>query len=79
MSEAEIKLSVERVGLHIRYRKMFKGKVWTSRVYSQDSRRNKTEAWSEFLRWKTDRVDQGNGLTTTEVEATCREPNFAHV
>ena len=52
MARDKIQLSVEQVGDKIRYRKMHKGQRWQSSVYSQDSRRNRSEAWAQFAEWR---------------------------
>lgn len=42
----------EKVGGKVRWRRMVKGKRWQSSVYPEDSRRNRSEAWNEFLIWE---------------------------
>ncbi len=54
MGRESIKLSWEPTGVdgRGRYRKMFMGRRFPSRIYPCDSRRNKSEAWSHFLAWR---------------------------
>jgi len=52
MAQEKIKMSVEKHGTKIRYRKMFRGKSWVSAVYPSDSRESKREAWQAFKTWR---------------------------
>lgn len=56
MAREAIKLGFEKAGTGIRYRKMYKGEVFTSPVYPQESRRNKSEAWGLFVAFR-DEID----------------------
>lgn len=56
----------EKVGDKVRWRKMFKGRRWNSSVYPEDSRRNRSAAWNEFLEWQSTAVEQINATRTPE-------------
>ena len=67
MGREKIKLTVERAGTGIRYRRSVNGKVWTSKVYERETRQSKREAWESFTEWRsrmppTELTSKGNLL-----------------
>lgn len=58
-------LTVEHISKGIRYRRMVKGKVWTSQVYDSDTRQNKQEAWESFKLWREHRTCQAQKSTAS--------------
>lgn len=56
----------ERVRDKVRWRLMRKGRRWQSSVYPEDSRRNRSEAWNEFLAWEKTLEEQIKATRTPE-------------
>lgn len=56
MGREKVKLTVEKRAAGVRYRRMFKGAVWTSNTYPHESRENKREAWQEYVEWRAGRA-----------------------
>lgn len=52
MPREKIALSVEETPTGIRYKRMVRGKVFKSKVYPNESRENKREAWNAFCTWR---------------------------
>jgi len=55
MPREKIKLTREKHGQGIRYRKMFKRKTWFSTTFPNHSRRNQSIAWAAFCEWRDER------------------------
>lgn len=58
--------SPEKVGNKVRWRRMLKGRRWQSSVYPDDSRRNRSAAWIEFLKWQSTVEEQIKATRTPE-------------
>lgn len=58
MAREAIKLSVEKHGKGFRYKRSFKGQLWKSQSYPNDTREAKREAWAAFVEWREAQVDQ---------------------
>lgn len=52
MAREKINLSVQKHGDKIRYRKMYKGNMFRSSVYSNNTRENRQEARQKFVDWR---------------------------
>jgi integrase len=52
VSREKIRLGEEPAGKGYRYRRMVKGKTWISKVYPALTRRNRAEAWNDFVEWR---------------------------
>lgn len=52
MAREKQRLGVERAGTGWRYRKMYGGKTWTSKVYPSLTRQTKAEAWQNFVEFR---------------------------
>lgn len=52
MSREKIRLGEEPAGKGWRYRRMVNGKTWISKVYPALNRRNRAEAWQDFVEWR---------------------------
>ena len=62
MSREKIRLSEEPAGTGWRYRRMVRGKTWTSKVYTALNRRNRTEAWQDFVEWRKQHLASQNPM-----------------
>lgn len=52
MGREAAKLSTEKHGQGIRHKRMYKGRLWKSETYPQETRENKREAWQAFVQWR---------------------------
>lgn len=53
-----IKLSVEKHGNGVRFKRTHKKELWKSKTFTLDSRENRREAWSLFQLWRDERDTQ---------------------
>jgi integrase len=67
MGREPVKLSTEKHGKGIRYKRMFRGQVWKSEAYPHETRENKRTAWQAFVRW---RDEQRNRPATPQNDST---------
>lgn len=59
-----------------RWRKMVDGHRWNSKVYAEDSRRNRSDAWNDFLLWRDELEERMKAQRTPEEQALHQAVDF---